>query len=54
MVEAVAREAGVQTAVLNPIEWLTESEQTGGADPTAGATTKDAGSEPQLSLLEGG
>ena len=29
-------------------------EPTGGAYPTAGATTKDAGSEPQLSLLEGG
>jgi zinc transport system substrate-binding protein len=30
--EAVAREAGAQTAVLNPIEGLTESEQDGGAD----------------------
>ena len=32
VVEAVAREAGVQTAVLNPIEGLTESEQDRGAD----------------------
>ena len=32
VVETVAREAGVQTTVLNPIEGLTESEQTGGAD----------------------
>jgi zinc transport system substrate-binding protein len=32
VVETVAREAGVQTAVLNPIEGLTESEQAGGAD----------------------
>ena len=32
VVEAVAREAGVQTAVLNPIEGLTESEQARGAD----------------------
>jgi zinc transport system substrate-binding protein len=32
VVEAVAREAGVKTAVLNPIEGLTESEQTRGAD----------------------
>jgi zinc transport system substrate-binding protein len=31
-VETVAREASVQTAVLNPIEGLTESEQTAGAD----------------------
>jgi zinc transport system substrate-binding protein len=31
-VETVARDAGAQTAVLNPIEGLTESEQTGGAD----------------------
>jgi len=30
--ETVAREAGVKTAVLNPIEGLTESEQAGGAD----------------------
>jgi zinc transport system substrate-binding protein len=30
--EAVAREAGAQTAVLNPIEGLTESEQDRGAD----------------------
>ena len=32
LLEAVAREAGAQTAVLNPIEGLTESEQDGGAD----------------------
>ena len=32
VVEAVAREAGVKTAVLNPIEGLTESEQARGAD----------------------
>ncbi len=32
VVETVAREAGVQTAVLNPIEGLTESEQARGAD----------------------
>ncbi len=32
MVEAVAREAGAQTAVLNPIEGLTESDQDRGAD----------------------
>jgi zinc transport system substrate-binding protein len=32
VVETVAREAGVQTAVLNPIEGLTESEQAQGAD----------------------
>jgi zinc transport system substrate-binding protein len=32
VVEAVAREAGAQTAVLNPIEGLTESEQDRGAD----------------------
>ncbi len=32
MVEAVAREAGARTAVLNPIEGLTESEQDRGAD----------------------
>ena len=32
VVETVAREAGVQTAVLNPIEGLTESEQAEGAD----------------------
>ena len=32
VVEAVAREAGVKTAVLNPIEGLTESEQAQGAD----------------------
>jgi zinc transport system substrate-binding protein len=32
VVETVAREAGVQTAVLNPIEGLTESEQAAGAD----------------------
>jgi zinc transport system substrate-binding protein len=32
VVEAVAREAGVKTAVLNPVEGLTESEQTGSAD----------------------
>jgi zinc transport system substrate-binding protein len=30
--EAVAREAGVQKAVLNPIEGLTEAEQASGAD----------------------
>lgn len=32
VVEAVAREAGVTTAVLNPIEGLTEGEQARGAD----------------------
>jgi zinc transport system substrate-binding protein len=32
VVEAVAREAGVKTAVLNPIEGLTESGQDAGAD----------------------
>jgi len=32
VVEAVAREAGAKTAVLNPIEGLTESEQARGAD----------------------
>ena len=32
VVEAVAREAGVKTAILNPIEGLTESEQARGAD----------------------
>ena len=32
VVEAVAREAGVQTAVLNPIEGLTKSEHARGAD----------------------
>jgi zinc transport system substrate-binding protein len=32
VVEAVAREAGVQTAVLNPIEGLADSEQDRGAD----------------------
>ncbi len=32
VVETVAREAGVQTAVLNPLEGLTESEQAAGAD----------------------
>jgi zinc transport system substrate-binding protein len=32
IVEAVAREAGVKTAVLNPIEGLTEGEQAQGAD----------------------
>jgi zinc transport system substrate-binding protein len=32
VVEAVAREAGAQTAVLSPIEGLTESEQDRGAD----------------------
>jgi zinc transport system substrate-binding protein len=32
VVETIAREAGVQTAVLNPIEGLTESEQAGGVD----------------------
>jgi zinc transport system substrate-binding protein len=32
VVDAVAREAGITTAVLNPIEGLTESEQDRGAD----------------------
>jgi zinc transport system substrate-binding protein len=32
IVETVAREAGVKTAVLNPVEGLTESEQAEGAD----------------------
>ena len=31
VVETVAREAGAQTAVLNPIEGLTQSEQARGA-----------------------